>query len=63
MRKLSLDTRLRSVGELVRKEREEERCLAWLAAPLYYPDYARKVKNCQFLQSTGMLKGEDQKSW
>ena len=34
MRKPSLDTRLRSQGELVRKEREEERCLAWLAATI-----------------------------
>ena len=34
MRKPSLDTILRSGGELVRKEREEERCLAWLAASI-----------------------------
>ena len=34
MRKPSLDTRLRSQGELVRKEREEERYLAWLAATI-----------------------------
>ena len=34
MRNPSLDTMVRSVGELVRKEREEESCLAWLAATI-----------------------------
>ena len=34
IRKPSLDTKVRSGGELVRKEREEERCLAWLAASI-----------------------------
>ena len=33
-RKPSLDTRVMSGSELVRKEREEERCLAWLPATI-----------------------------